>query len=370
MPRVIHTSRRWSISALALGIAIPFIVAWPAVAQLVIDDPEFVANGNYPFTIPSPEELKGVQVDPRLRELVSLLDDDSFAVRDQATQQLADLEPKRLEVYALLAADDLNTEQRYRVLTVLRDILVKTPRGALGISMAPFFNNVGGPVEIRVDGLIQGLPAERVLQIGDVITQVDHLQMATYEDLHYRVQTKKPGEKVHLRVKRQRMDENGVGLRDAEGNSIVEEIDLDMELGSAELLDKVDGPGQLRRQSRVELSRRIEAEDAAQTFAPRGRPVSVQGGTAAMSRGFITDGAGGMTRELDPDVERHPWIRTITQQRQYINEGRMVETHALRESWDLQLASLFDQVRDPRLSANQRDELLRVIERFAELMGE
>jgi len=238
--------------------------------------------------------------------------------------------------------------------------------------MAPIFNNPVGQVEIQVDELIEGLPAARVLQVGDRITQVDHLPMATYEDLHYRVQTKKPGEKVHLRVKRQRVDENGRGLRDANNDPIVEEIDLDMELGSAELLDKADVPGQFRQQSRVELSRRIEAEDAAQTFAPRGRTVSVQGGTAAMSRGAIngTFGSGGMGREMDPAVERHPWIRTISQQRQYIAEGRMLETEALRESWDLQLASLFDQVRDARLTPDQRDELLRVIERFAELMGE
>jgi hypothetical protein len=343
-----------------------------ARGQVQIDPFSSRGRGDSP-TIPSPEQIKGVRLDPRIREVVSRLDDDSFMVREQATQALVDLGLDRMQLYAVLDSDDLSHEQRFRVLTCLRELLIKSPRGALGIQMPQQFNinPAAGPVEIRIDGFVEGLPAERVLRIGDRIIEIDHRPLDAPEELNFRIQSKKPGDTVHLRIKRQRTDDNGNIILDAENQPVVDELDIDMKLGSADLLDRVPVPEQFRRgPNGVELLRRREADEAAKEFSPPATTILVQGGTAALSRGLASEFDGLSERELDPDVERHPAIRAIRQQRKFINEGLMADNEVLRASWRIQLTQLWELQRDPMLSESQRAELLGVIERFTELMGQ
>ena len=370
--RLVLISRLVRLRAMSLVIPMAAVTLVASGRQIQID-PFSSRSEVYAPTIPSPEQIKRVPLDSRLRELVSRLDDDSFMVREQATQALVDLELDRMQLYAVLDSDDLSHEQRYRVLTCLRELLIKTPRGALGIQMPQvFFNNqAGGPVEIRIDGFVEGLPAERVLRIGDRIVEIDHRPLDAQEELNVRIQSKKPGDMVHLRIKRLRIDDNGNAVLDAENQPVMDELDIDMELGSADLLDRVPVPEQARRgPSRVEIARRREAEEAAAEFAPPATTILVQGGTAALARGRTGDSSGLAERELDPDVERHPAIRSITQQRKFINEGLMADNEVLRASWSIQMTRLWEQYRDPLLSQSQRDELLGVIQRFSELMGQ
>src|ERR1043165_1917174 len=93
---------------------------------------------NRSLAMPSPEELKQVKVDPALRALVQQLEDPSFAAREEATRKLIEASPDRMQLYAILRpGSDITPEQRYRLLAALRENLVKSPRGAIGISMQP-----------------------------------------------------------------------------------------------------------------------------------------------------------------------------------------------------------------------------------------
>ncbi|HVP72982.1 MAG TPA: hypothetical protein VMS30_04540, partial [Phycisphaerales bacterium] len=112
------------------------------------------------------DSLQDVVIEPEVRTVVDQLDSEDFTQREAASDALRSKDQWRQQIYALLAGETLSVEQRCRLLQVVRDQLVNTPRGALGIEMAPLLPMRGEPLEIRIVDLIAGLPAERVLQVG------------------------------------------------------------------------------------------------------------------------------------------------------------------------------------------------------------
>jgi hypothetical protein len=166
-------------------------------------------------------------ISPGVLEVVSQLDDASYDRREAAAQLLASDEVDNQQLLALLAGDSLSPEQRYRLVEVVETRIIRTPRGAVGIQI-DMGMGVGpnGLLELRVNGLVPGLPAEKVLRIGDRISHVDGQPLRAQQDFTTIVQMKKPGEKVTLRVKRNRTDEQGRLLRDAEDQLIVDDMDI------------------------------------------------------------------------------------------------------------------------------------------------
>lgn len=221
-----------------------------------------------PLAFPTRQELASVNVTAQVMALVARLDHPCYREREAATQALQDGRDNQRQLYAVLAQEALSAEQRHRLLAVVRQRLLNTPRGALGISMLfeqPDANQPGGSV---IMDLLPGLPAERVLQRGDRITHVDGNPLNARNDLIHRVQARRPGDEVQLVVNRVRRDGDGRPLWNEARQPEYETLEIGIVLASAELLRDRAGnspPGT----SAVEQVRLIEAQHAAQLFAPR-----------------------------------------------------------------------------------------------------
>ena len=260
-----------AIVRMAAGCCIMLPLVWcgqPVMAQL--------NDGSHRLAVVLPDEatLRSVTVDPQVRALVAQLDDASFQTREAATQALLEVAPDRMHLYAMLVQEELSTEQRYRLLEVIREHLLRTPRGALGISMriAPLGDHGMG---IQVTDFVQGLPAQRVLQVGDIITHIDGTPVTDNDQVIARVQTKRPGEKVMLTIHRAQVDEQGRILRDARGAEILEIRQIELELGSAELLSRAGTPGVTR--SVVLEQRQREAAVVYELHQPTPKKITIRG---------------------------------------------------------------------------------------------
>lgn len=311
--------------------------------------------------LPSKAELAGVKVDPALREAVAGLDDPDFQVREAATRNLERSLDDRLQLYKLLDEPGLSAEQRYRLLEALRSALLNTPRGAIGIQSQPQAFNVGA-LEIKVDALLPGLPAAKVLEVGDLISEVDGQPLRRFDDLQTRVQTKKPGDKVTLKVRRARRDAEGALIKDEKNEAVIDVMQLELELGSAELLDR--DPERMNGVSRVQASRISEAGNVMRAAAPQPRPIAVRGG----SKAFASVPSASPDDPPDPNVDRYQSIRDLLKMRQQIARGEARETDMLRDVWQQELKRLLVKAEDPMLNPQQREFMRRVAERYAQLM--
>lgn len=302
----------------------------------------------------SREQLKNISVEPEVLNIVVRLDSDDFAEREAATETLRGNENWRMQLYALLAGEELSVEQRCRLLQVVRDQLVNIPRGALGIEMAPMLPMRGGPLEIRIVDLIPGLPAERVLQVGDRIIEIDGQPLFMEDDLQSRVQSKRPGDSVGVTVRRAKLDENGKVIKDANDEPVTEILRLNIALGSAEILDRQRRDLRVIS-NRVQTARRIEADAIIYAFAPQAQLVNVQGGMRSLSH-------------EDP-IDQHPAIINLLVQRDMLNDRNPEQTRMMQEMWRRQLADLVDLSNHPGLTEDERDRMRQVAERFMEIMN-
>lgn len=217
--------------------------------------------------IPTAEELRGVNVPPELDQGVALLGDPSYAVREEATARLVEGTFRKEEVYAVLAQRRLTAEQRHRLLEVLHDRLILTPRGAVGIQMDQRFL----PNRVVVIDLIPGLPACEVLQVGDRIVGLQGKDLATQMDFVRTVQSQPPGTKISLKVERPvPVDRNRA---EAQGEPKVEVLDIELVLGSADLLRDPDGRP---AQNSLLDERRREAGEAQRVYGPRPKLIEVR----------------------------------------------------------------------------------------------
>lgn len=369
-------------------IATALAVCWTATAHGQIDNddrwqPDLIIRANQQViwqspqsvpALPGPEILDEIIVEPGLLELVRQLEDPSFAAREQANRKLLESQPDKMQLYALLAGKhgELSAEQRYRLLSALKESLVRTPRGALGISMQQLPINFGNPmgrglIEIRVTDLIPGLPAEQVLKVGDRITQVDHQALTSQQDLLMRVQSKKPGDTVALSIRRPKLDDDGRPLVDANNEPITETMDVQLELGSAELLRDFNqarfGNQAFFDQSPVERMRQAEAEAALRELAPSPRPIALDAGSKLSS----PSGADDFYAEVDED----PVIVGLLMQRQIMSKGTLTAEQIMmvRDQWNKTLEDLYARAQNRNLSPQQKAHVQEVIERAIELMN-
>jgi len=216
--------------------------------------------------IPTVEELRSVAVPAELDQGVALLGDPSYAVREEATSRLVEGAFRNQEVYAVLAQRSLSAEQRHRLLGVLHDRLIRMPRGAVGIQMDQRFLP-----RIVVTDLIPGLPACEVLQIGDRIVGLQGKELKTQMEFVKTVQSQPPGTRIALKVERPvPIDRNRA---DAAAEPQVEVLDIEIVLGSADLLRDPDGRPP---QNSVLEDRRRESGEAQRVYGPRPKLIEVR----------------------------------------------------------------------------------------------
>jgi len=365
-------SAHFALGSLAVAWMVVLCGAGPQDAGRILEpgSPK-VSLSKHPVKIPVQAKLPAdlgepgtLMLDPanlveRLGDVLAHLEDASFEQREAAMDQLleacdgdADALRTVLEILPLTA------EQHQRVLQGLRQSLVSRPRGALGISMQFVRMNAADAGEIVVTGLVPELPAERVLRLGDRITSLDGMPIMQQLDLVAQVQAKRPGELVHLVIRRAKVDDHGRPVMD-NGQTVYETLDMDIQLGSAELLRQSE---ERQPPSPVVLTRMAQASAAVQALAIRPRHVEFRDGDAGDLQ---------LTIDLSPAaVENHPAIRQLLLEKRLINEGRMPMSEELNREWNERAQRLLEESNDPAASAAQLALAEAVLERYLELLGQ
>ena len=143
---------------------------------------------------------------PEFDLLVDQLDASSWEVRESTVYRIArDTSGTPLEwIEARLSRGGLSLEQVVRLLRVAEIRLLHAPRGAVGIQMAPnaLPGADEGPEGVRIRTIIRNMPAEGILEAGDLITHIEDEPIKTQEDLATIVQRHWPGDTIKFRVLR------------------------------------------------------------------------------------------------------------------------------------------------------------------------
>ncbi len=184
------------------------------------------------------EAVKAAQCDPALEEAIRRLGDPSVSVRESATRGLRHSDHSAAEILVCLRDHPYDLEVRIRALTVVVDRVVQAPRGALGVSMQPA--TIGNRPGVTIQELIAGLPAERVLRVGDRLFQIDGIVVTSNEECIAAIQSHDPGELLRIKVARPRRGADGKALLDANGLPLEDELEFAIELGSDDVLDQAN----------------------------------------------------------------------------------------------------------------------------------
>jgi hypothetical protein len=211
-----------------------------------------------PVALPPATELDAIEIAADLAELVDRLGSPSYAAREEA---------------AVLSRGALTAEQRHRLLSVVRERLLHTPRGAVGIKV----DRRWLPDKVVVEELLPDLPAREVLQVGDRITHLRGVPLESWEAFVDTVQSSVPGTKIRVTVERlvsgRRPTRRDVGEQAEDPR--YQELEIELRLGSADqLLDPVTG----RPQSGgpVVVRRKREADLALMRFGSEPKVIEIQ----------------------------------------------------------------------------------------------
>lgn len=288
--------------------------------------------------------------------VIEQLENPSFEKREEATRRLAELIDFDVNVlFSFLEECDLSAEQRNRVLRVFTDKLINRPRGALGISMNPRSNPRNYAVEII--GLVSGMPAEKVLRVGDRIRRIDSTVVRQGEDLRWVVQSRMPGDKVLITLDRPKSDQNGLRIFNEKNEVIYELVQVELELGSVALLTESNG-GNVGNSVRADRIKR--AQDATARFAPTPKLIIIQ------NRDDLHRAMLGSVPD-DPEVDKHRVIRLMLHDLERIVKGEEPITTADEERWNSYQKQLALEVTHPDNTKERKDFLMKVFKRFLEL---
>jgi hypothetical protein len=185
-------------------------------------------------------DLKAIRmaaVPADLRAIVARFEDPDWSTREEAARRLEAHPAPDEALLRILDQDELSEEQRQRLMGVISRRILLRERGAIGIRMSTrgvFGDNAVSGVEVTE--LLPGLPAERVLDVGDVITQIDERAIRVNADLITHVQRMPPGQVIEVVVMRPRFVEAGKAPDPAwirgDGDRWFERIDVEFALGS------------------------------------------------------------------------------------------------------------------------------------------
>jgi hypothetical protein len=273
-----RTTTRRSVCALSASAAL--FAAAAAMAQVEIGPRPgvqvFVAPQQIPTaSLPTDAELARIDVAPELLRLARTLDQENYAERAAARDAILARKPSPNELMALLLRRDLGIEARHTLVSILRDRILKAPRGALGIRMETL---VMGGDGVRITGVVAGMPAADVLQAGDIVATVNGVALKDRNDLIRQVQSLEPGNEVDLVVRRVKRDEAGKPIVGADGAEVTQQLDVKLRLGSTDDLVEKGDPVNPLVFNPMTLERAATAQAAADRFLPRPRMVSIQRG--------------------------------------------------------------------------------------------
>jgi hypothetical protein len=303
--------------------------------------------------LPTDKQLAAISIAPEVRAAVSSLASNDWAERERTEAQLVASEDPSLQnqLMAVVVQDELEPEQRHRIVSIIVRRLIETPRGALGIQMENEFARQGND-GVRVGGTIRGMPAHTLLFQGDVIVGIDGRPMRDSRDLVNYVQELRPGRPVILIVERPRKGPDGRSLRDENMEMIFDRIEVPMKLGSAEDLDRPDRRGLGGGAVDTVLRRRAnQASDAARRFAPPVVDVPIDVPDEAM-----------------PDPDAHQSVSELRTYRRLIDEGAITVSPDMHRRWTTTLNDLRLRSTAPGTPEEMRVYLRAVAQRIEELL--
>lgn len=313
-----------------------------------------------PNQLPDQQEsdFADIVVDEELSQLVSQLASDDYAEREAATDTLLERRFDRAQIYKLLAGYSLNAEQRHRLLAIVVEQLLTTPRGAVGIQLHWEDGPIGDPGAIVVDGIVPGMPAEQSLQVADRIVLCNGQAMMQQNDFVMHVQGRQPGETVRFTIERAKRNANGENLFDEQGNPRYDTLNVTIALGSVEDLEAVNRG----RAMGSPILNQIQGEIAwaVRRFSPPRRSLPLPQSLNAT--------AGIANLEPSP-FDDHPAIVTLLYQKQRLEAGMIKNDASTLAEWRAQYAQLVFQAGDAELSDEQRNYLRGVVQRYAEIMN-
>ena len=295
----------------------------------------------------SPELLSNVPADPRVTALVERLSADDYATREQATRELAGPGVTDEQVWLHLSRGGLSPEAHERLLSAGRARIVDAPRGALGIQMAQLPARFGEPEGVTVTALIPNMPAAKAMKAGDRIVELDGIPVRSSAELTSVVQLKRPGQAIDVVVMRGERDAMGRVVGDAEGRAVERRVELRMEVGSREDLDRF-GDGRLTA-LQVDDARKRLADMLVEAFPCKVRPV-------------VIESAAGEA----PDVDVHPDI--VQLRAQLARPEGLGSNPAVRAVLRARLEGLEAASRVPGLDPIERAWFRAVAERYRELL--
>lgn len=155
--------------------------------------------------LPGDRPAGEVKLPADVRELIAALDDDRFAERQRATNQLRNAGVLGDEMLvSVLRSGELSLEQRVRLISLLRERFDKDDRAAIGLQFRP------GVLQPCVGELFPKFPAavEGVLRKGDVFLEVDGITIKPSEpnefDQHAEIigliSSFSPGDRVPMKI--------------------------------------------------------------------------------------------------------------------------------------------------------------------------
>ena len=214
--------------------------------QIKLGAQQMLAGRNFSLA-EDPLDLQAVRaaaVPSEVRELVMALASDDFGDRVEAMLSLRTHPAPDHCLMAVLDEGGLLEEQRLRLLGTIEWRIINRPRGAVGIRMLP--RNPGvEPAGIEVQEIIAGLPAERVLRVGDLLVRLDGRKVEVNQDLILHVQQMRPGEKIGVELLRPVNvppdEEEAIGLVQGDRGRWYEPIEVELSLGSYDQLGENRG---------------------------------------------------------------------------------------------------------------------------------
>lgn len=319
----------------------------PVPQEKRITAPKIVRLGT---TLPSDETLRAIIIAPKVLELLDQMGDSKWSVRQAATDELHELPVADEVLLAVLLQQELDVEQRARVIDVIARRITEAPRGALGIRMRRVIGQNQGVI---VEALLDGLPARKFLKVGDRIVGLDGYAVNSSEDLTAIVQSKTPGDNIKVDVMRNQVDAQGARVVGADGRPRQEEISFTFPLGS---VDQLTASGGVSASTRVVAARLRVVQLIQARFSDR--PIRIR-----TPRVLAEDDA-----YLDRSADTHPSVVWLRRRLELMQIGLAEFDIDTRREATQRLTELMVDAQDEERSPAERAWIERVLKRYIELV--
>jgi hypothetical protein len=311
--------------------------------------------------LPSQESLRARSITEPAKELIAKLGSRSYAERRAASERLLESTVALDDLLAALAQGGLSPEQHHRILAIAFERIVNAPRGALGIQMNPARGEPG----VRISRVIPGFPAERDLQVDDLVVAIDGRAIRDANDLRMIVQGQPPGTMVRVEAIRAERDERGKPKLDATGAPVTKRIDVRVGLGSKRDLDNAEPGIAGRNPGMGNAAFGIDPLDSARQELGRSL---LRRFPAPLVTARLADDAKVEADFASRDVDQHEYVDRLRREiADATAQQREIAPHTI--GWyRVQLRALRAMSEDSMLSPAERGWHERVASRLAELL--